>query len=176
MNPQGDLSGLSSPELKWCLKLNRLGDSEQVRRFFTLISRLGDGVAWYALILAFALHDITAGGAVALQLGAAGLFTLILYRSLKSRTRRPRPYQRYRTIVAHLPPLDEYSFPSGHTLHAVVFSTIAIVHMPWLACVLLPFTGLIAMSRVVLGLHYPSDVLAASVIGFCIALVSFAFV
>jgi len=176
MNPQGDLAGLSSPELKWCLKLNRLGDSEQVRRFFTLISKLGDGVVWYALIVAFAVHDLLVGGLAAFQLGAAGLFTLILYRSLKSRTRRPRPYQRYRTIVAHLPPLDEYSFPSGHTLHAVVFSTIAVIHVPWLAWLLLPFTALIAMSRVVLGLHYPSDVLAASVIGFSIALVTFAIV
>lgn len=168
------LAEISSPELRWCLRLNRLGDGEGIRRLFTIVSRLGDGAVWYGMIVLFALRDIAVGGQVAMQLGGAGILTWLLYRTLKHRTRRPRPYQRYRTITAHLPPLDEYSFPSGHTLHAVVFSTIAVMHLPWTAVLLVPFTVLVAMSRVVLGLHYPSDVIAASVIGFSIALVSFA--
>ena len=166
--------GVTSPELRLCLSLNRLGDGDRTRRFFSVVSRLGDGGVWYLLMACFAAFDLINGDRVSLQMAAAGLFTFVLYQTLKRHTRRPRPYQRYRTITLHLAPLDEYSFPSGHTLHAVVFSTIAIVHQPALAWLLVPFTLLIAMSRVVLGLHYPSDVAAASVIGLSIALLSFA--
>ncbi|MES2546747.1 MAG: phosphatase PAP2 family protein, partial [Pseudomonadota bacterium] len=66
-------------------------------------------------------------------------------------------------------PLDHFSFPSGHTLHAVAFSVVAMQYYPELSIVLVPFTIMVAMSRVILGLHYPSDVLAGATIGYCIA-------
>ena len=66
-------------------------------------------------------------------------------------------------------PLDRYSFPSGHTLHAVSFTWQACAHFPELAWVLLPLAALIAGSRVVLGLHYPSDVLAGAAVGAALA-------
>ena len=75
-------------------------------------------------------------------------------------------------IRAWIAPLDEFSFPSGHTLHAVAFSIVAVAHYPLLAVVLLPFTACVALSRVVLGLHYPSDVLAAIGIGSTLAATS----
>ncbi len=70
-------------------------------------------------------------------------------------------------------PLDAFSFPSGHTLHAVAFSIVAIAYYPALAWVLVPFSLLVAMSRLVLGLHYPSDVLAGAALGALIAWLSF---
>jgi undecaprenyl-diphosphatase len=54
----------------------------------------------------------------------------------------------------------------------VAFSVVAIAFYPVLAWLLIPFTLLVAISRVVLGLHYPSDVLAGAALG---ALVSAAF-
>jgi hypothetical protein len=48
----------------------------------------------------------------------------------------------------------------GHTLHAVAFTTVASAYSPQLSWLLIPFTVLIALSRMVLGLHYPSDVIA----------------
>jgi undecaprenyl-diphosphatase len=68
-------------------------------------------------------------------------------------------------VIAHVPPLDEFSFPSGHTLQAVSFTIVALAWYPHLAPLLLGFTTLIGASRVILGLHYPSDVLAAILIG-----------
>jgi undecaprenyl-diphosphatase len=72
-------------------------------------------------------------------------------------------------------PLDRFSFPSGHTLHAAAFTTVALAYYPMLAWLLVPFAVLVAMSRVILGLHYPSDVFARAAIGLSLAAISFGF-
>jgi undecaprenyl-diphosphatase len=69
-------------------------------------------------------------------------------------------------------PLDRFSFPSGHTLHAVVFTTVLGFYFPSLMLAVLPFTFLVAVSRVILGLHYPSDVIVGAVIGYGLAQLS----
>jgi undecaprenyl-diphosphatase len=117
-------------------------------------------------------HGVDAWPALA-HLLAVGVACTLLYRLIKSSTSRPRPYQRNGSIVLSAAPLDQYSFPSGHTLHAVAFTTIAVAYYPALAWVLVPFTALVALSRVVLGLHYPSDVLAGALLGAAIAAASF---
>ena len=136
---------------------------------FRAVSRLGDGVFWYALMLLLLAADVTAAIAPVLHMVAAGLAGTILYRWLKAKTLRPRPYQVNQAINGNARPLDQFSFPSGHTLHAFAFTTIAIAYYPQLAFLLIPFACLVALSRVVLGLHYPSDVLAGAAIGAAIA-------
>ncbi len=148
-----------------CLAVNRWGARRAVGLFFAAISRLGDGLFWYVLMTLLALAGGARGAAVALQMAATGLAALVLYRVLKRWTRRPRPHRGCAGVIARVPPLDEFSFPSGHTLHAVSFSVVALAWFPLLAPLLLTFTLLVAASRVVLGLHYPSDVLAAIAIG-----------
>ncbi len=81
----------------------------------------------------------------------------------------PRPYQVRSDIRLCGDPLDPFSFPSGHTLHALCFTSIVTAPFPALAPLLVPFTFLVALSRVVLGLHYPSDVLAGAVLGSAVA-------
>ncbi len=157
-------------ESAWCLRANALCGRTPTRRFFALISRLGDGVFWYALMAALALLGGRDGVAAALHLAGIGVVSLILYKSLKRWTRRPRPCAADLRIRAWIAPLDEFSFPSGHTLHAVAFTIVALAYMPALAWLLIPFAASVAVSRVVLGLHYPSDVLAATAIGSALAL------
>ena len=68
--------------------------------------------------------------------------------------------------------LDRYSFPSGHPLHAVSFSILLVSYYPGLAWLVIPFVVLVALSRLVLGLHYISDVLAGGLIGALLATAS----
>jgi undecaprenyl-diphosphatase len=152
-------------DARLCVLANRWGARRTVGLFFTIISRLGDGVFWYALMAALVLLDGRHGLHAALHMAATGLVALLLYRVLKRYTRRPRPFRACPDVIAHLPPLDEFSFPSGHTLQAVGFTIVALAWYPALAPLLLPFTARVAASRVILGLHYPSDVLAALAIG-----------
>ena len=136
------------------------------------MSRLGDGLFWYALMVVMVLLDGFDGLKASAHLAATGVFALLLYKTLKRWTRRPRPFASDIRIRAWVAPLDEFSFPSGHTLHAVAFTLVALAHYRMLAWLLIPFTASVAVSRVVLGLHYPSDVLAATAIGSALAAAS----
>lgn len=151
-------------EQSMCVSINRASRYAAVRRFFTVISRLGDGVFWYLLMLVLAVQS-PHGARIALQMAVAGLLALALYKRLKQRLVRERPYISHAAIQLGTAPLDRYSFPSGHTLHAACFTTIACTHVPELAPLLLPFTLLVAASRVILGLHYPTDVAAGAALG-----------
>lgn len=158
------LEVLRGRETRWCRRANHYCRHRRIRRGFAVVSRLGDGAFWYALMGALVLLDGFDGLRASLHMAATGLMALLLYKGLKRWTRRPRPYAADLRIRAWVAPLDEFSFPSGHTLHAVSFTIVALAYYPWLAPVLVPFAMAVGVSRVVLGLHYPSDVLAATAI------------
>jgi undecaprenyl-diphosphatase len=156
-------------ERSLCLRINRGCHRLSLRRFFVIVSRLGDGIAWYALMASLAVAGGTSGATAAAQMATAGIIGVLLYRVLKTRLVRERPYVSHAGILLGTAPLDRYSFPSGHTLHAVCFTTLALAHVPDLAALLLPFAAAVAASRVVLGLHYPTDVAAGAAIGAILA-------
>lgn len=169
MHASPPLERLLRRESAWCLRANRACIWHPVRAYFAAVSRLGDGVFWYMLMAALVLLDGRDGLVASAHMAATGTVALLMYKSLKRWTRRPRPCASDLRIRAWVAPLDEFSFPSGHTLHAVSFSIVAIAHYPALAWLLVPFTASVAASRVVLGLHYPSDVIAATAIGTTLA-------
>ena len=157
-----------------CLKVNRLSDREWVRRIFAAISRLGDGGFWGLLgLVYFSLHGTAALPGIA-RMGLTAVVGILLYRALKNRLVRERPYILYGDINCGTAPLDRYSFPSGHTLHAVSLTIMFGAFEPILLIVAVPFMLAVAASRVILGLHYPSDVLAGAVIGSALATTSLA--
>ncbi|MEN1942796.1 phosphatase PAP2 family protein [Luteimonas sp. MJ293] len=169
MQPLPLRSRLLASDSGWCLAANRMAARRAVRTYFRTVSRLGDGVFWYVLLAAMILVDGLEGLRASLHLAATGVVALSLYKWLKRCTRRPRPFACDVRIRAWTAPLDEFSFPSGHTLHAVTFTLVALAHYPALGWLLLPFTVSVAASRVFLGLHYPSDVLAATAIACALA-------
>ena len=159
-------------ELALCLLVNRTCQRRTIHGFFKVASRLGDGVFWYILMAILPLAQGMAGLAASIHMGLVSLACLVVYKWLKPRAMRRRPYLQDNQIHLGTAPLDYYSFPSGHTMHAVAFTIAALAHFPGLAWVLVPFSALIALSRVILGLHYPSDVLIGAAIGALVTSVS----
>ena len=156
---------LDEMEIRFCVKANRLGRHRVLRRFFSAVSRLGDGGFWLASsVVVVAVNGLQSSSAI-VTMGATAGIGIVIYKLLKNRLVRERPYIASGDIVVGTAALDRYSFPSGHTLHAVSF-TIMLNHVEPLTTVLCaPFALLVALSRVVLGLHYPSDVLVGALIG-----------
>jgi len=157
-----------------CAVFNGISRSPRFCLLFRIASRLGDGLFWYALMAALpavaGLHGLLA----AAHMTAASLAGLGVYTLLKSRIGRERPCAVHaERISCAMPPLDRYSFPSGHTLHAISFTLVLCSYFPQMIWALLPFAVLVALSRMILGLHYPSDVLAGALIGGMLALLSF---
>lgn len=163
-------------DVELCEFCNRQSRHLSVRNVFRLASRLGDGVFWYALMSVLLLRYQAAALPAVIHMLAVGLACTVIYKLVKHKTLRPRPFSVYPSIVCMGKTLDQFSFPSGHTLHAVGFSIIAVFYFPALIWLVLPFSLLVALSRPILGLHYPSDVLAGALIGTIIASASFAFV
>ena len=148
---------------------NQLSHRKGIRPIFSVISRIGDGPFWYGLIMLLPVMFGDEAIDASIQMVIAGLLGLLIYKWIKVLTERARPFVVSANISLGTAPLDQYSFPSGHTLHAVSFSLIAVHYFPVLAWLLIPLTFLIALSRVVLGLHYPTDVLAGATIGTALA-------
>jgi undecaprenyl-diphosphatase len=159
-------------ERRLCLFANAAARRHVVRTLFQTVSRLGDGVFWYALMAFLPFAFGVDGLLTAAQMLAAGLVGLALYKVLKHSLVRERPFIGLLGIECAMPPLDRYSFPSGHTLHAVLFTSIAVAHFPALGLILVPFALLVAASRVILGLHYPTDVAAGAALGGFLAALS----
>ncbi|MEY2726943.1 MAG: hypothetical protein RLZZ458_2810 [Planctomycetota bacterium] len=146
-------------------QLNRTIQLAAVHWFFNRISQLGNGRFWYVLMLSLAVLHGVYGVTAALHMGLTGLVTLMVYRAVKGAAQRPRPGAVHETIQLGCAALDEYSFPSGHTMHAVAFTLVATAWFPALLPLLWVFTLLTGIGRVTLGLHYPTDVVLGAVFG-----------
>lgn len=160
-------------DIDLCQACNDLSRNLSLRQILKLISRLGDGIFWYMLMTVLLLRFQGEALPAVLHMLLVGLVSTVLYKLIKHKTLRLRPFNVYPSIVCNGHALDQFSFPSGHTLHAVSFSIVAVAYFPALIWLVLPFTVLVALSRPILGLHYPSDVLVGALIGALLATASF---
>ena len=168
----GTLERIQRWDARLCERSNRWLHVRSLLHLFRGVSWLGNGIFWYALMLWLLLLEPRESALPVLHMVLVGLVCTAAYKMLKNGTLRPRPYQVLAQVRAGMPPLDAFSFPSGHTLHAAAFTLVALAYWPWLAPLLVPFTILTAAARVALGLHYPSDVLAGAALGAGIAVAS----
>lgn len=149
-------------DLRGAQALHRAAARPLLPRVLAVCSRLADGPLWGGLI---ALTLLLGQLRHALLMIALGAVNLVLYYALKRGTKRHRPFECCADIHACLKVPDAFSFPSGHTLHAFAFALMLSAFHPALAPLLWGFAALVGLARVVLGLHFPSDVLVGAVIG-----------
>jgi undecaprenyl-diphosphatase len=103
------------------------------------------------------------------RFGWGGLAALagshLVVQLLKLCVGRTRPYLVIPGARLSAHPLRDRSFPSGHTTAAFTLATSLSLAYPPLAYICFPLALLVGLSRIYLGLHYPSDVLIGAVLG-----------
>ncbi len=144
-----------------------------VRLYLISATRGGDGWLWYAMGLAI----LVLGGKTRFEaVGAAGLasmLSVLLFQWLKRLTGRRRPCEIEPHCWATLLPPDQFSFPSGHTMTAFAVAIPLLLFYPTLTIGLLFCAVSIAISRVLLGMHFLSDVVAGAAIGTALGYLGF---
>src|SRR6202167_5193046 len=146
-------------------KIHRWRAPRWFRILMIMMTRLGDGWLWYSIgliLLVFGGSQKFLAIGAATAAAAAGIF---LFRTLKHTSRRKRPCEIEPHCWASILPPDKYSFPSGHSITAFAVAVALGLFFPSLLTTLLALAFLIAASRIVLGMHFLSDVLAGSAIG-----------
>jgi undecaprenyl-diphosphatase len=136
-----------------------------VRYWMLLATRLGDGWLWYSLGIMLLIWGGPQRFAAVGAAGAAAIAGIFLFKRLKRMSRRPRPCQIQAHCWSRVLPPDQFSFPSGHAMTAFSTAVVVSAYYPNLETALLFAAGSIAFSRIVLGMHFLSDVLAGVVLG-----------
>lgn len=143
-----------------------------IRFWMLTATRMGDGWLWYGLgAILLALGGSRAYAAVGAA-GTAAIFGIFLFKLLKKLSHRPRPCQVQPHCWSKVLPPDQFSFPSGHTMTAFSIALVVSYFYPTLEWPLYFLALSIGVSRIVLGMHFLSDVLAGAVLGSALGVAS----
>jgi len=133
--------------------------------FFYRITHLGGAI----FISAFCFSLILFGDQRVRQMGVEALIALgisqLVVHSLKRLLSRERPYNIIEQLNTFGIDLSDYSFPSGHTAASFSLATTLALNIPKLYILLFGLAMIIAISRIYLGVHYPTDVAAGILLG-----------
>jgi undecaprenyl-diphosphatase len=135
------------------------------------VSRTADGHL-YLLIGAVLALSSAEGEQFLLHMLLAFCIERPLYWCLKNSLKRRRPAAALPSFQSHITAADEFSFPSGHSCAAFLFVTLLVLHFGALLLVLYLWSGAIALSRVYLGVHFPTDTVVGAAMGVAIAMIS----
>lgn len=137
--------------------------------FARALSRSGDGLLQVLLPTLLLALDRDAGTTVFLVTAAGFAIERPLYWILKNSCQRRRPPEAIPSFNSVIVASDRFSFPSGHTCGAFLLAAIMTQHYPALAVPMYLWAGAVGLSRVVLGVHFPTDILAGALLGSAIA-------
>lgn len=147
-----------------CWLLQRPDAAQRAKRA-RHVSRLGDGPFYVALTFVIWLMDVQGASEFALTALAAYALEVPAFVLMKHMIKRPRPADALESLSAFIQPADRFSFPSGHTAAAFVMASLVSVYFPPFAVLAVGLASLVGLSRVLLGVHYPSDIAAGATLG-----------
>jgi undecaprenyl-diphosphatase len=174
------LAFVSQSDLRLSRRVRGWTPPRFVRLWMLWATRLGDGWLWLGMGAALLagggrFHRVLAAAAIAA--GGANIVLVVMKR--RFRRRRPcddAPHPAFALATSgfvRYVPSDRFSFPSGHAMNAFALATVLGLAFPWAASLLALVAASVAASRVVLGLHFLSDVVAGSGLGVLIGAASY---
>jgi undecaprenyl-diphosphatase len=155
----------------------RLFSRSSSRLMFTLslyLSKTADGPLYLLLAAILLGLDISVAPAFLNLVLCSFAIELPLYLLLKHSIKRARPAEALNSFIhAHIIPSDRFSLPSGHTAGAFVVACAIAVYFPLLLPLALGWACGIGLSRIMLGVHFPLDIIAGAILGVCSVFVAF---
>lgn len=130
-----------------------------------IVSRFGDGYIWVVLGLSFYLFNLDKSSYYFLRGVAGALMSVLLFVLIKNTVHRSRPYERHTKHGPLMKAPDKYSFPSGHTMVAFSMIFTAGTITWWILPFVILVALLIALSRMLVRVHYPLDVTGGALFG-----------
>jgi undecaprenyl-diphosphatase len=165
------LSWIIQLDLRFSDYLHRHRFSAHTEQFFKFYTRLGDGYIWLLIFL----YLLWTRGVAEMFSGISGILwqalastgvSLALYWLIKLKVKRKRPFAVIESVEAGVPPLDLYSFPSGHTMNNLAAGFTVFYCVPSVGWIILLMALSWGFLRIYFGVHWLSDVVGGFILGF----------
>ena len=166
------LSRLNKYDRDLFARIFKQGERRMVIPMARALSRSGDGYLHALLPLLLLLLQLPGLQSFVTLLVLALVIERALYWSIKNALKRPRPQDALPGLRSLVVASDQFSFPSGHSSGAFLLATCLVVVYGGPVTAMYLWASGVAISRVILGVHFPGDTLAGAVMGSSIALFS----
>jgi undecaprenyl-diphosphatase len=154
-------------DIRFYRRINQMSASRVLYHFMKLATMLGSTSFSVTLSIFLLFTENNIGVLLVSNLIVSQLFI----QTIKRIVHRPRPYKILQGAIAINPPKCRYSFPSGHSSSSLVIALVLASCFPVFSFLFISLALLVGISRILLGFHYPSDVLSGFLISFVIFIV-----
>lgn len=159
------VESITRRDMLWTTAIFGWNARRRVAAAMPRISRSADGHGYPLLAALIYLIDPAAGRTFLAAALAAFLIELPAFVLIKRFVRRDRPFRTLPGVARRVTPRDRFSFPSGHTAGAVLIATLLGHLFPVSIPLAAAWAGAVGLSRITLGVHYPTDVAAGAALG-----------